>query len=75
MGKRAVLGGKAQARREGTLKGEQQLGALGVAVEQPLAVEARGLTQVYAHGQQRITALDAITLAVPPFPSSKKMSP
>jgi len=47
------------------LEEEQPFRALGVAVEQPLAVEARGLSQVYAHGQQRITALDDITLAVP----------
>jgi len=35
------------------------------AVEPPPAVEARGLTQAYEHGQQRIVALDDVTLSVP----------
>lgn len=35
------------------------------AVELPPAVEARGLSQTYTHGQQRITALNDVTLTLP----------
>jgi len=38
---------------------------LTIAAEPMPAVEARGLTQAYVHGQQRIVALDNVTLSVP----------
>ncbi|HEV7213590.1 MAG TPA: ABC transporter ATP-binding protein [Chloroflexota bacterium] len=36
-----------------------------MAAEPAPAVEARGLTQAYRHGQQRVTALENVTLCVP----------
>lgn len=43
----------------------EQPESLAITAEPAHAVEARGLTQAYQHGQQRITALDDVTLSVP----------
>jgi ABC-type lipoprotein export system ATPase subunit len=49
----------------GALDREAAPDALALAAEPTPAVEARGLTQAYRHGQQRITALEDVTLSVP----------
>ena len=43
----------------------QQDGLLTPEADPTPAVEARGLTQAYRHGQQRVVALDDVTLSVP----------
>lgn len=47
------------------MEARQQHGALATTVDRPPAVEARGLTQAYTRGQQRVTALDDVTLSLP----------
>jgi putative ABC transport system ATP-binding protein len=47
------------------MRAEQQPGTLVRPDERPPAVEARGLTQAYSRGQQRVTALDDVTLSLP----------